>query len=180
MASITNLLKRKRQPSPQPFNPTDYWESRHQKLAGSLRAVGSIELTDDENADQYTTKANHLLDLLANLAPDPSTRTLLDAGCGTGQLTRHFAAAGYQTTGVDFSETAITQARRNVPTATFHVSPLPTLDLPGKPYDIITICDVLMHLVTDDDWQNALTALATHLAEGGHLIIMDYFPESPE
>lgn len=179
MGTITKLFKRLTNRD-RHFNPDQYWETRHKNLAGSLRAVGHLNLTDAENANQYATKANHLLDILVEIAPDPANCKLLDAGCGTGQLTQHFANAGYQTTGVDFSKTAITQARQNVPTADFHVSPLPTLDLPDRPYDIITVVDVLMHLVNEDDWQASLRTLANHLTPTGHLLIMDYFPESPE
>ncbi|HEY2910746.1 MAG TPA: class I SAM-dependent methyltransferase [Gemmataceae bacterium] len=41
----------------------------------------------------------------------PSPGRLLDMGCGTGRLCRHFAAKGYDCVGVDLSEEMLQQAR---------------------------------------------------------------------
>ncbi len=179
MKTITKILNRLTSRTSR-FNPDQYWETRHQNLVGSLRAVGSIELTDDQNAEQYALKTNHILETLARIVPDPTQCRLLDAGCGSGQLTAAFTDAGYQTTAVDFSSTAITQARKRAPDAHFHVSPLTTLNLPGKRFDIIITIDVLMHLISEDDWSTSLASVANHLAPDGHWLIMDYLPNCSE
>ena len=53
--------------------------------------------------------------LMRLLQADINTATnesLLDVGCGTGYFTRHFAAAGLKTTGLDPDETAIRYAAK--------------------------------------------------------------------
>jgi 3-polyprenyl-4-hydroxybenzoate decarboxylase len=54
-----------------------------------------------------------LIDALAAHAPPPGT--LLDAGCGLGQVARHAAAAGYHVVAADVSDAALTLARRRGP-----------------------------------------------------------------
>lgn len=56
-------------------------------------------------------------DLVAALAAHaPPPGTLLDAGCGLGQVARHAAAAGYQVVAADVSEAALALARRHAST----------------------------------------------------------------
>lgn len=43
----------------------------------------------------------------------PTPGRLLDLGCGTGRLCRHFAERGFDCTGVDLSEEMLVQARQN-------------------------------------------------------------------
>lgn len=47
----------------------------------------------------------------------PTPGKLLDLGCGTGRLGLHFAARGYDCTGVDLSEEMLAQARANTKAA---------------------------------------------------------------
>jgi len=61
-----------------------------------------------------------LLDVLRNCSSSAHT-TVLDLGCGNGQLYESFKAEGWQCdyTGVDFSEALLNVARRQNPEATF-------------------------------------------------------------
>ena len=43
----------------------------------------------------------------------PTPGRLLDLGCGTGRLCRHFAAKGYECVGVDLSDEMLARAREN-------------------------------------------------------------------
>jgi SAM-dependent methyltransferase len=49
--------------------------------------------------------------LRAHLACFPSARTVLDAGCGTGQFSRFFERQGLQVTGLDISAAMLDEAR---------------------------------------------------------------------
>ncbi|QEL16203.1 class I SAM-dependent methyltransferase [Limnoglobus roseus] len=54
----------------------------------------------------------------------PTPGRLVDLGCGTGRLCRHFAARGFECVGVDLSEEMLAKARENNPTVTFTVANL--------------------------------------------------------
>lgn len=49
----------------------------------------------------------------------PTPGKLIDLGCGTGRLCRHFAAKGFDCVGVDLSEEMLTLARAGCPAAAF-------------------------------------------------------------
>lgn len=58
----------------------------------------------------------------------PEPGTLIDLGCGTGRLCRHFSAKGYDCVGVDLSEEMLAVARGNAPAAGFRTANLVGLD----------------------------------------------------
>jgi SAM-dependent methyltransferase len=62
---------------------------------------GFAPVTDTE----FTAWTDHL--------GDPDGRSLLDLGCGTGELTRRLHQAGFTALGADLSATAVKQARRD-------------------------------------------------------------------
>lgn len=49
----------------------------------------------------------------------PTPGRLVDLGCGTGRLCRHFAAKGYDCVGVDLSDEMLAQARETAPGVTW-------------------------------------------------------------
>jgi trans-aconitate methyltransferase len=66
-------------------------------------------------------------ELIALLAPQPGER-ILDAGCGTGQLTAKLAASGASVTGLDNSPAMLEQARAACPQAEFVLGDLTAFD----------------------------------------------------
>ncbi len=166
-----------RAPLASKFDPAGYWADRHAAHAGQLAAVGHRQLTEEQNAAQYEIKRRKLLDVLDRFFPDPRKRTLLDAGCGIGVLSEAFANHGYEVTGVDFCESAVAAARQRVPNAKFLTCPLDELRL-DKRFDVITVVDVLLHIVDDAKWQRTLAALTSHLKPQGVLLILDSLNEA--
>lgn len=161
------------------FAPRDYWEERHHAHLGSLKSVGHRMLTDEQNADQYALKRERITDLIGRCVGDGRGRSLLDAGCGIGMLTSAYIDLGFAVTGVDFSETAIREARATEVEADFVVSPLVLLDL-GRRFDVITAIDVLLHVVNRREWSATIAALSRHLKPGGFLVVLDFFPDDDE
>ncbi len=70
----------------------------------------------------------------------PSDASVLEIGCGSGELLRRLNAA--RKVGVDLSEKQIAAARERCPTCEFHVQAGEALDL-GERFDCIVISDTL-------------------------------------
>src|ERR671931_528660 len=93
---------------------------------------------------------------------------ILDAGCGSGGMTRYLGSFG-RGTGVDLAPEALTLAKqRGLPRlARASVGAIPFLD--GS-FDVVTSFDVLYHLNVDDD-RGALSEIHRVLRPGGIALI---------
>ncbi len=87
----------------------------------------------------------------------PADASVLEIGCGSGELLSHLRAA--HKTGVDLSATQIAAARRQVPGAEFFVQAGELVDLGDRRFDVIIISDTLN-----------LAADVQHLLERLHLV----------
>lgn len=103
--------------------------------------------------------------LLELLAPQPGER-ILDAGCGTGQLTAEIAAAGARVTGVDSSAAMIAEARRNYPSLAFEVRDVTSLGFEGE-FDAV-FSNAVLHWVRNAD--AAVASIARALGPGGRFV----------
>jgi SAM-dependent methyltransferase len=104
-----------------------------------------------------------------DIAPDLSNATVLDYGCGTGDLYKFLRRQGIQVryTGVDINENFIKLAQSKYPECTFKVMNIDDDELEGF-YDYIFICGVFNLRVpgVQDDLKNALVALFAHCNKG--------------
>jgi SAM-dependent methyltransferase len=93
---------------------------------------------------------------------------ILDAGCGSGGMTRYLGRFG-QVTGIDLAPAALNLARKRCLTrlARSSVGALPFLD---GIFDVVTSFDVLYHLNVDDD-RAALADIHRVLRPGGIALI---------
>jgi ubiquinone/menaquinone biosynthesis C-methylase UbiE len=107
---------------------------------------------------------------LAEFGLDPS-ETVLDAGCGTGNLSREILArlspAGH-VVAVDFSPRMIERARRKVrdPRIRWHVADIGRLPIPDASCDRVLCFSLWPHI---DDRDAAADELGRVLKPGGHL-----------
>lgn len=83
----------------------------------------------------YRTLLAHYYNLLI-----PPTASVLEIGCGDGELLVHLNAA--RKTGVDLSETQLAHARARLPDATFHRQAGELLSL-GDTFDVIILSETL-------------------------------------
>lgn len=97
------------------------------------------------------------LDALAKLPPG----TIIDYGCGRGDIVRAAAELGWQSFGVEFSSqiAAKLSADIGVPVTT-----LDALDLRGARADVVVLNDVLEHMTELDD---EFRSILSHLRPGG-------------
>ncbi len=95
---------------------------------------------------------------------------LLDAGCGTGRITRYLADRGCTVEGVDISPGMVTAARRAHPDLTFAVASITDL-----PHQASTFAGVLLWYSTihtpPDHLPGIFTEMVRVLRPGGHLVV---------
>ncbi|HVJ96809.1 MAG TPA: methyltransferase domain-containing protein [Acidimicrobiia bacterium] len=107
-------------------------------------------------------------DLYRSLAREVGASTVLELGCGTGQVACAFAAEGFRVTGVEPSAAMLSVARtRCVGVEWVHggAAALGTLNA-----DFAYMSGhVAQFFVTDEEWEDALSALRRALRPGGWL-----------
>jgi trans-aconitate 2-methyltransferase len=103
--------------------------------------------------------------LVEMLAPRAGER-ILDAGCGTGQLTAELAQSGADVLGVDSSESMIEQARRNFPALAFRVADVRSPDF-HEEFDAV-FSNAVLHWVLEPE--AAAGAISRALKTGGRFV----------
>ncbi len=154
------------------FNAIEYWKKRHSDLNGAIQAVGQIDRNEADNLEMYLSRQRKLEELIGILGIDLRGKTVLDAGCGIGIMSKWFIDKGAHLTGIDVSEVAVRHARARCPQGSFLVSDISMLKVTPK-FELVACIDVLYHIVDDDKWQHALKAMVERLEIGGYLILVD-------
>ncbi|WP_416827310.1 class I SAM-dependent DNA methyltransferase [Ectobacillus polymachus] len=98
-----------------------------------------------------------------------SGKTLLDVGCGTGNIALPLAEKGYDVTGVDLSEEMLTIAQHKLVdfSIPLYQQDMRELELPEK-YDIITIfCDSLNYVTDEEGVKQTFARIYHHLQDKG-------------
>jgi cyclopropane fatty-acyl-phospholipid synthase-like methyltransferase len=113
---------------------------------------------------------------------DRITGSVLDAGCGSGEIALYFVGRGCTVTGIDFLEEPIRRAKRKsiergVP-ATFLMKDALTLKDWTERFDNV-IDSGLFHVFNDDDRWRYVEGLATVLKPGGRLFLLCFSDEEP-
>ncbi|MEH2453428.1 methyltransferase domain-containing protein [Nostoc sp.] len=104
-------------------------------------------------------------DLLKFLNPKPG-ESILDLGCGTGQLTEKIAQAGAEVMGVDHAATMIEKARQNYPHIRFDVADARNFQV-DKPLDAV-FSNAVLHWVKEAD--SAIASIHQALKPGGRFV----------
>jgi 2-polyprenyl-3-methyl-5-hydroxy-6-metoxy-1,4-benzoquinol methylase len=105
---------------------------------------------------------DHFLRRVSELVIARSPRNILEIGCGEGFVLRALQDAGVRCPmrGIDFSETAIADARTRVPEAEFVVQDAAELAADGQRFDVVLMIEVLEHLPDPKRMLEVLTQLA--------------------
>lgn len=108
--------------------------------------------------------------------------SVLDAGCGTGDIALYFAERGHRVTGIDFVAEAIRRAQqkaaeRNVQVTFLAMDALALRDLP-EIFDTVIDCG-LFHVFSDEDRRRYVDGLSTVLKPGGRLFLLCFSDEEP-
>jgi SAM-dependent methyltransferase len=129
-----------------------------------LYRLGGGDPWRTENAPYEERKRDDLLSLLK-----PRYARILDAGCGTGTLTRKLAERG-PVLGVDASEVAIGHAQAHkMDGADYRSGDLRSVEIPGG-CDLVVASEVLYYL-RPEDREAVIGRLAESLQPGGHFVV---------
>jgi 2-polyprenyl-3-methyl-5-hydroxy-6-metoxy-1,4-benzoquinol methylase len=108
--------------------------------------------------------------------------SVLDAGCGTGDIALFLAGRGNQVTGIDYLEEPIRRAKHKAAeqglSANFLVKDATSLTEWNERFDNV-VDSGLFHVFSDDDRKKYVAGLATVLKPGGRLFLMCFSNEEP-
>lgn len=119
----------------------------------------------------YPRWANYILTLIRDFRF--TGKKLLNLACGTGNMEMHWAAKGFQITGMDGSEEMVERARAKLPRAAkvrFEVGDMRTFELPETFDLVLCLYDSLNYLTRARDVQDCFRRVHAHLGKGGGFI----------
>ncbi|QLE39454.1 class I SAM-dependent methyltransferase [Nostoc sp. C052] len=115
--------------------------------------------------DKHTFVWQYGEDLLKLLNPKPG-ESILDLGCGTGQLTDKIAQAGAEVWGIDSAPAMIEKVRENYPHIRFDVADATNFQV-EQPFDAV-FSNAVLHWVKEAD--SALASIHQALKPGGRFV----------
>jgi trans-aconitate methyltransferase len=116
--------------------------------------------------DRHSYVFKHGEGLVELLAPRPG-ETILDLGCGSGQLTAKIVKAGARVSGIDLSPDMIAQASANYPAIEFKVGDATTFEVEA-PVDAV-FSNAVLHWVNDA--AGAIARVYAALKPGGRFVM---------
>ncbi|HVC95991.1 MAG TPA: class I SAM-dependent methyltransferase [Pirellulales bacterium] len=136
-----------------------------------MNEAGRPPAADHDTWDASLYDARHSFvsaygeDLVGLLAPLPG-ETIVDLGCGTGQLTARIAESGAKVLGLDASPAMIEQARRNHPSLAFELADATRFHFPA-PCDAV-FSNAALHWVKPPE--AAVERIEAALRPGGRFV----------
>jgi 2-polyprenyl-3-methyl-5-hydroxy-6-metoxy-1,4-benzoquinol methylase len=159
------------------FDPTRYWEQRL-RARYSLASTGWSGLGEAFNRWSYAVRSRIFSDIVRSEVQAPEQLRVLDVGSGTGFYLRAWRRVGAgEIVGSDLTSAAVEQLSVQFPESQIHQLDIGSADMemPGGPYDAISIIDVIYHIVDDERYVQALRNLADLLKPDGVLILSENF-----
>jgi SAM-dependent methyltransferase len=159
------------------FDPGRYWEQRLSERY-TLGATGWSGLGESFNRWSYAVRRRVFQRVVRDVVRDPSALTVLDVGSGTGFYLEAWRALGVrELVGSDLTSAAVDQLTARFPGTQIHRLDIgaPERSLAEAQFDVISIIDVLYHIVDDARYEQALQNLAAMLKPGGILLFSENF-----
>jgi len=100
---------------------------------------------------------------------EPSTSTLCEVGCGSGDFLLAARSRGFEVEGLEYSEHAAAEANLRVGASRVRVGSLDTVVLPTEAYDVVSAFDVIEHVRNP---RHSIELLHDCLKVGGILAIV--------
>ena len=159
------------------FDPQAYWQKRLE-ASYNLKGVGYLRLGQAYNGWLYRLRGQIFLQTVRQLKLDLPGQTVLDIGSGTGfYIERWLELRVRRLSGMDITRAAVEALRRKYPQLNFYQADI-SQNLGQEHrhrYDLVSIMDVLFHIIDDQDYRLALQNLAACLTTDGWLILSENF-----
>lgn len=145
------------------------------EVAQGLGIVGYPTLPPVFNRYIYANAAQAVLRGMAATDAGVLGRTVLDVGSGTGFWVELWLREGAtHVAGSDLVPSAVDRLRERFSGCEFETADVTERPpFPGRTFDVVSIMSVLHHVVDEDRFRSALVNLASQLAPGGQLIVLD-------
>ena len=157
------------------YNPKRYWNEKCRRYG----RVGDIDNLLYAYVQPYRLKAIEKALARAKVQINKDTR-ILDVGCGTGDLISSFLKEkNFDITGIDFSEEAITYAKRRFSAnknVKLFVMQAENMDLPSSSFDLVTGIYILQHIVNKEKFFRAVENVVRVTRLKGHILVVDFAP----
>lgn len=159
------------------FDPVQFWRTRLADASAGLDDVGHRAFGAAYNAFLYQRREEAVRDALPTLGIPIASARVLELGCGTGFWVRFWQRQGVgDLVGVDLSSDQIDRLRGHYPTYRFQVGDITALEkatLPHDRFDLVTLFDVLYHIVDDAMASRALHNIASLMERRSKLLVFD-------
>jgi len=96
--------------------------------------------------------------------------SILEIGCGTGQLAKRFLRDGYSYTGIDVSAPMLEYARKALPSHHFHQMDMRDINLPAKFDAVIITARSISYILSNADVIATFRSVKNVVKDGGVLI----------
>jgi 2-polyprenyl-3-methyl-5-hydroxy-6-metoxy-1,4-benzoquinol methylase len=164
------------------FDPAEYWETR---LSDSytLGATGWSGLGESFNRWSYAVRTRVFARAVRETLGDVSSLSVLDVGSGTGFYLDAWLRLGVtDLEGSDLTSAAVARLSARYPDVAIHQLDIGAGDgqLEVAAFDVISIIDVLYHIVDDERYEQAIANLAAMLKPGGTLLLTENFVRAPQ
>jgi len=106
-----------------------------------------------------------------------NTKTILDVGCGTGELERNLANQ-LEVVGVDLTVSMLRVAKDRYRDCEFMRASCNKLPFRDSVFTMVLVVNVLHHLKLNDR-QALFSEVSKTLARGGHVVVFEHNPKNP-
>ncbi len=158
------------------FEPGKYWQER---TSGRLdiSVVGHRAFGKAYNRYIYQRRIGLIEESIRELNFNVSKSRILDVGCGSGFYADFWKSQGIKEyTGLDISRDSVIQLKKRHPEYTFiqvDITDPETMDRLSGVYDLITVFDVLYHIIDDHRLAMVFKMLNKWLDKDGTIFIFD-------